>query len=43
MVVEQTCEGVGKVWVAASGLSVLKRATNLALILFAATPETWKY
>lgn len=34
-----TREGVGNVWVVASG-SVLKRETNFALMDFAAAPET---
>lgn len=35
----QTWEGIGKVWVATSS-EVLKRATNFALMDFAAAPET---
>lgn len=35
-----TREGVGKAWVDASG-SVLKSATNFALMDLAAAPETW--
>ena len=41
MVLPQTWDGVGKVWRLVSSMAVLKRATNLALMDFAAAPETW--
>lgn len=40
MSLSHTWDGVGNLCLAASGSVVLKRATNLALIDFAAAPET---
>lgn len=37
----QTWDGVGKMWSWGSSVSGLNKATNLALIDFAAAPETW--